>query len=168
MKRRDFIKTSAVAAGLAGCVKISPRLVAAGTDPSKNGATSTDNRPAEYLRRVQGDRFLPPQPVLGRPYQISPMLLAERIRRKIVPRRGFCSIAPGGSVSEAFISGNGAIISSCQVILTRSRSSSTTKACSCRGSDPWRPPIRRTSSRNCGKWCSMGNTRKRWRSCSSI
>ena len=109
MKRRDFIKTSAVAAGLAGCIKISPQLIAAGTDSSKNGATSTDNRPAEYLRRVQGDRFLPPQPVLGRPYQISPMLLAERIRRKIVPRRGFCSIAPGGSVSEAFISGNGAM-----------------------------------------------------------
>src|SRR5579859_3617440 len=109
MKRRDFIKTSAVSAGLAGCIKISPQLIAAGTDSSKNGATSTDNRPAEYLRRVQGDWFLPPQPVLGRPYQISPMLLAERIRRKIVPRRGFCGIAPGGSVSEAFISGNGAM-----------------------------------------------------------
>jgi len=34
------------------------------------------------------------------------MPLAERIRRKIVPRRGFCSLAPG---SGALLSGNGAV-----------------------------------------------------------
>ena len=34
------------------------------------------------------------------------MPLAERVRRKIVPQRGFCSLAPGG---EALISGNGAV-----------------------------------------------------------
>lgn len=31
------------------------------------------------------------------------------MRRKIVPRRGFCSIAPGSLVSESLISGNGAM-----------------------------------------------------------
>ncbi len=35
------------------------------------------------------------------------MSLAERVRRKIVPRRGFCSIAPGELVSESLTSGNG-------------------------------------------------------------
>jgi hypothetical protein len=34
------------------------------------------------------------------------MPLAERIRQKIVPQRGFCSLAPGG---DALISGNGAV-----------------------------------------------------------
>ena len=37
------------------------------------------------------------------------MPLAERVRRKIVPQRGFCSIAPGDLVSESLISGNGAM-----------------------------------------------------------
>jgi hypothetical protein len=40
---------------------------------------------------------------------MAPMPLAERVRRKIVPRRGFCSIAPGNLVSECLISGNGAM-----------------------------------------------------------
>ncbi|MBP8302904.1 MAG: glycoside hydrolase N-terminal domain-containing protein [Phycisphaerae bacterium] len=35
------------------------------------------------------------------------MALVERVKRKIVPQRGFCSIAPGDLVSEALISGNG-------------------------------------------------------------
>ena len=34
------------------------------------------------------------------------MPLAERIKRKIVPQRGFCSIAPGNDV---LLSGNGAV-----------------------------------------------------------
>jgi hypothetical protein len=37
------------------------------------------------------------------------MPLAERVRRKIVPQRGFCSTAPGTLVSDALISGNGAM-----------------------------------------------------------
>ena len=37
------------------------------------------------------------------------MPLAERVRRKIVPQRGFCSIAPGDLVSECLTSGNGAM-----------------------------------------------------------
>ena len=35
------------------------------------------------------------------------MPLAERLKRNIVPRRGFCSIAPGGTLSEGLTSGNG-------------------------------------------------------------
>ncbi len=112
MKRREFLKTSAAAAGLVG--SLTPlQALAAGENPAvipdSPGAAPLDNRPADYLRRVQGDRFLPGPPSLARPYPISPMPLAERLKRKIVPRRGFCSIAPGSLVSEALTAGNGAM-----------------------------------------------------------
>jgi alpha-L-fucosidase 2 len=107
MKRRKFVKTSAVAASLAGSLELSPLLAAAEKETPETGVPSKDNRPAEYLDRVQGDPFLPNPPEVGRPYPISPMSLEERIRRKIVPQRGFCSIAPGEVVREALTSGNG-------------------------------------------------------------
>src|SRR5271157_6428139 len=113
MKRRDLLKTSAAAAGLLGSLKISPTLAEAESDPQKTseqtGAPMTDNRPAEYLQRVRGDSFLPKPPAPARSYPVSPMPLAERIKRKIVPRRGFCSIAPGATLSEGLTSGNGAM-----------------------------------------------------------
>jgi len=109
MKRRDFIKTGAVAVGAVGSFKIVPMLAAAESESQKTGAPSADNRPAEYLHRVRGDRFLPQPPTPARSYPISPMPLAERVRRKIVPQQGFCSIAPGNIVSECLISGNGAM-----------------------------------------------------------
>ena len=82
------------------------------TTPQTNtflGTPATDIRPVEYLHRVQGDPFLPKMPLPARTYAISPMPLAERVRRKIVPQRGFCSIAPGTLVSESLTSGNGAM-----------------------------------------------------------
>ncbi|HXS93944.1 MAG TPA: glycoside hydrolase N-terminal domain-containing protein [Candidatus Limnocylindrales bacterium] len=104
MKRRDLLKTTVAAAGLMGTV--------AEGDPQKPSehaeAPPADNRPAEYLRRVQGDPFLP-KPPLHAGYSISPMPLAERIRRKAVPKRGFCSIAPAKAVKDTLISGNGAM-----------------------------------------------------------
>ena len=109
MKRRDFLKTGAAAAGLVGSLKIAPMLAATEGDSERIGTPPADNRPAEYLRRVQGDPFLPKPPAPARSYEVSPMPLAERVRRKIVPQRGFCSIAPGDLVSEALISGNGAM-----------------------------------------------------------
>jgi hypothetical protein len=79
------------------------------SSPSKSsgqaGAPPEDNRSADYLRRAQGDKFLPKPPVLVA-VSISPMPLAERVRRKIVPRRGFCSLAPA---SGALLSGTGAV-----------------------------------------------------------
>jgi hypothetical protein len=107
MKRRDFIKTGAVAVGAVGSLKMAPLLAAADSDPANAGAPSGDNRPAEYLHRVQGDPFLPKPPAPARTYAVSPMPLAERVRQKIVPQRGFCSVAPGDLVSEALITGNG-------------------------------------------------------------
>jgi alpha-L-fucosidase 2 len=109
MKRRKFVKTSAAVAGLMGSLEISPLLAATEEESPKTGVPMADNRPAEYLNRVQGVPFLPKPPAAGRSYPIPPMPLAERVSRKIVPQRGFCSIAPGDLVSEALTSGNGAM-----------------------------------------------------------
>lgn len=107
MKRRKFVKASAVAAGIAGSLELSPLLAAPEQDSHDTGLPEADNRPSEYLDRVQSDPFLPNPPEVGRPYPISPMPLEDRVRRKIVPQRGFCSISPGDQVREALISGNG-------------------------------------------------------------
>ncbi len=112
MKRRDFIKTGAVAAGIAGSLKFLPSLTAAESDSQKPPAPGAgDNRSADYLRRAQEDKFLPKPPVVADSspadaVKISPMPLAERVRRKIVPRRGFCSLSPS---SGALLSGTGAV-----------------------------------------------------------
>jgi len=109
MKRRDFLKRGAVAVGAVGSLKLAPMLAEAESNSAKTGAPSVDNRPADYLHRVQGDRFLPKPPAPARLYPISPMPLAERVRRKIVPQRGFCSIAPGDLVRDTLVTGNGAM-----------------------------------------------------------
>jgi alpha-L-fucosidase 2 len=120
MKRRDFLRKSAVAVGLAGTLKTLPTLMAGGSSapasspavPPVAGSAGTppvDNRSADYLRRVRADKYLPNAPSLGQAYAIPPMPLAERIKRKLVPQRGFCSIEPGDLVSESLTSGNGAM-----------------------------------------------------------
>jgi hypothetical protein len=78
------------------------------------GAARQEIRSAEYLRGAQADPYLPKLPVFAgsrqpAAVQVTPMSLAERVKRKIVPRRGFCSIAPGATLSEGLISGNGAM-----------------------------------------------------------
>jgi len=106
MKRRDFIKTGAVTAGLAGTLKFLPSLQAAESESPKPPAPGAgENRSADYLRWAQSDQFLPkpPAPVA---VSMAPMPLAERVRRKIVPKRGFCSLTPG---SGALLSGTGAV-----------------------------------------------------------
>jgi hypothetical protein len=105
MKRRDFIKTGAVAASVAGSLKILPPLLESESNPQSPPAASGDNRSTEYLRRARSDQFLPKPPEFA-DVPISPMPLAERVRRKLVPRRGFCSLAPGNG---ALLSGNGAM-----------------------------------------------------------
>ena len=107
MKRRNFVKKSAAAAGLVGTVEISPMFAAVEQESPQTGAPSGDNRPAEYLKRAQGAPFVPDVPEVAKPYPISTIPLEERISKKIVPQRGFCSITPGNVVREALISGNG-------------------------------------------------------------
>ena len=115
MKRRDFLKRSSIAAGLASSLNLLPSLMASESDPPKpSGQTGgpEDNRSADYLRRAREDKFLPKPAMFAdrsADVNISPMPLAERVKRKIVPRRGFCSIAPGATLAEGIISGNGAM-----------------------------------------------------------
>lgn len=107
MKRRKFVKTGAVAASLAGSLEISALIT---TDDNKFPdiqEPDTDNRPADYLNRVQNDPFMPHPRITARSYPVSPMPLDERVRRKVVPAKGFCSITPGKNVGEALLSGNG-------------------------------------------------------------
>ena len=105
MKRRDFIKTSVIAAGLASSLKS-----LAAENPSVSKPSAQEGVPsADYIRRAQQDQFLPKLPLLASGVsatQMSPMPLAERIKRKIVPKRGFCSTSSGNG---ALLSGNGAV-----------------------------------------------------------
>jgi alpha-L-fucosidase 2 len=119
MKRRDFIKKSAVAASMAGSTNLLPPLLASEHDSQKAlkrsdkaGVAQQDNRSVEYLRRVKKDRFLPKAPAfaqskLAPAVRISPMPLTERLKRNVVPRKGFCSLVPGRTTSEGITSGNG-------------------------------------------------------------
>src|SRR5271157_3082261 len=112
MKRRDFLKKSAAVVGMASAPELLPPLEASESAPQKpskpsvkTGAAPEENRSPEYLRRVQADKFLLQPPAFAESkltpsVRISPMALAERLKRNVVPRKGFCSITPGKTVSE--------------------------------------------------------------------
>ena len=109
MKRRDFLAKGTAVVGLAGSAELVPPLVADQSGASKRSAQE-EIRSAEYLRRAKQDNFLPKPPASPEssgPVPISPMPLPERIRRNIVPRRGFCSLSP--AADALLISGNGAM-----------------------------------------------------------
>ncbi len=107
MKRRVFIKNSAITVGLVGSTSLLLTTTkGCAQKPSRiSGVTPEEIRSAEYLRRAQSDPYLSKLPQFAN-RQFIPMPLEERISRKIVPQRGFCSLAPGG---EAHLSGNGAV-----------------------------------------------------------
>jgi alpha-L-fucosidase 2 len=124
MKRRNFLKTGA-AVGLFSATKpfavfttnegIPPKPARfPGRISGPAGAVHEEIRSADYLRRVRADKFLPQLPVFAESYQslpvqITPMALEERLKRKIVPRHGFCSKAPSKSVNDSLLSGSGAM-----------------------------------------------------------
>jgi alpha-L-fucosidase 2 len=107
MKRREFIKTGTAVTGLMASMEISSLLAEGEKQSTQTGISEADNRSTEYLSRVKKGRFLPNLPVPGKSYTVSPMPLKERIKRKVVPQKGFCSISPGSSVRDALTSGNG-------------------------------------------------------------
>ncbi len=104
MKRRDFLKNSAITVGLAGAptLLMAKAKVSDSKIPQIAGLDLEEIRSAQYLHKVQADLFLPKLPEYVKT-GISPMPLAERIRRKIIPPQGFCCLAPG----ETIMSGNG-------------------------------------------------------------
>jgi len=119
MKRRDFLTKGTLAAGLASSPNLLPPLEASDKEPQKPpqssgqaGAAPEEIRSGEYLRRSTADKYLPKIPAFVESHlpsdeKITPMPLAERLRRGIVPRQGFCSKIPGTTVSEGLTSGNG-------------------------------------------------------------
>ena len=119
MKRRDFLTKGTLAAGLASSPGLLKPLLASETGSTESTKTSPETakapgeiRSPEYLRRSKNDKFLTKMPDFAASYlspevKISPMPFEERLRRGIVPRRGFCSKIPGTTVSEGLTSGNG-------------------------------------------------------------
>ncbi|HMD78326.1 MAG TPA: glycoside hydrolase N-terminal domain-containing protein [Terracidiphilus sp.] len=127
MKRRDFlVKSTAAVVGLASSEKLLHSSTAG--EGGQQGSTQVSSPPTakaglgtgrgSSVARV-GDtaesKFPPKPPVfaasrLSPEVKISPMTLEERLRRGIVPRRGFCSTIPGTTVSEGLTSGNGAMV----------------------------------------------------------
>jgi hypothetical protein len=124
MKRRDFlVKSTAAVVGLAG----SDKLLHASTagEGGQEGSTQISNPPAAKAGTISGrgssaarlagtpkGKFPPKPPVfaasrLSPAVKVSPMALADRLRRGIVPRQGFCSTLPGTTVSSGLTCGNG-------------------------------------------------------------
>jgi hypothetical protein len=116
MKRRDFLTKGTLAAGFAGSPALLDPLLAgqaASTKPT-GGSPQPAQPPADirstgYLRRAREDKSLPKAPVHNRAslsgVKVAPMPIEERLRRGVVPRRGFCSIVPANDA--LLISGNG-------------------------------------------------------------
>ncbi|HEY6907062.1 MAG TPA: hypothetical protein VI230_06305, partial [Ignavibacteriaceae bacterium] len=114
MKRRVFIKKSAITAGLVGSSSLLLTTVAGCNENSSQNSgrkrvVQKEIRSDEYLKRMKSDKSLTKKPVFAESYLpekslIKSMPLKERLKRNIVPKRGFCSLAPGG---EALSSGNG-------------------------------------------------------------
>ncbi len=122
MERRAFLKNTTIAASVASFFESFFPFTASGTSSQKpteipslisdpSGAAQEEIRSAKFINRVRSDKYLPKPPVFAQSkltpaIQISPMSLEDRIRRKIVPQRGFCCLEPGG---EALSSGNGTV-----------------------------------------------------------
>jgi alpha-L-fucosidase 2 len=114
MKRRNFLKKGAVAAGLVTIPGTLLQITACNSQNQSSGSVTEPGeeiRSSEYLKKVRAEKYLPKPPVFARSKQtpaihISPMSLEDRVRHKLVPQRGLCSLAPGG---DALIAGNGAV-----------------------------------------------------------
>ena len=174
MKRRDFLKKSTFVAGLATSPNLIVPLVAETSETQKpfqpqrpRGAASAEIRSTGFLRRELAERDLPKPPAFAASYlststETSPMPLAERLRRNIVPRTGFCSIQPGRTTSEGVTSGNGAM----NIEVTCDPYSDQVLFHHESLLMPWRKSLRGSQGRGrmflkCGKWYWTGNTRKR-------
>jgi len=123
MKRRAFLLKTAVATSAASFIKAFFPSAASGMSSQKSsqdsgqisGPARTERkeiRSADYLRRVKADKYLTKPPAFAESkrtpaVRVSPMSLEKRLKRNIVPRHGFCSLAPGRTTSEGITSGNG-------------------------------------------------------------
>ena len=98
MRRREFLKKGTVAVGLASSPKLLPPLTANEGGPQEpsqisgpKGAAREEIRSADYLRRVRAEKYVTKPPAFAESkltpaVRISPMSLAERLKRNIVPK----------------------------------------------------------------------------------
>jgi len=119
MKRRDFLQKGTLVAGIAGTQTFIAPLLAAETKSTtsssanpKPSATPKELLSKEYLQRARSEKYPPKLPAIRKSetaagVSVLPMSLAERIKRNVVPRKGFCSLEPGKTVSDGLTSGNG-------------------------------------------------------------
>ena len=119
MKRRDFLKKGTLAAGLASSTGLLKPLMAgeSGSAESPQVSEQAEDAPkeirsAEFLRRARADEYLPKTPAFVDALRrtnvnVPAMPLNERLKRNLIPRRGFCSTAPGQTSSQGLTSGNG-------------------------------------------------------------
>ncbi len=116
MRRRDFLQKGTLVAGIAGSRSlISPLMGAEGMTAktlAENPAATKELRTEEYLRRSKAEKYPPKAPSFresrGTARElIAPMAISERLRRNILPRKGFCSLEPGEFIGDGVTSGNG-------------------------------------------------------------
>lgn len=120
MKRREFLKTGTIAAavfgaGLPQAVQAQAANGGEAPEPLSAGLNWTGGQePVQPYQLPTGSshELLPKLPLSieaitpnGAP--ISPMSLAERERKGVVPQRGLCSITPGEAFRDTLLSGNG-------------------------------------------------------------
>ena len=107
MDRRGFIKKSAIAAGSAGSLEKRRGLGRKKGNRSGGGARESFRRLSSACAAgpVTAEIADARESLRSPEARISPMPLAERVRRRIVPRRGFCSIVPDSDA--LLISGRG-------------------------------------------------------------
>ena len=120
MKRRVFLKKGTYAAGFVGSMNFIAPFTLKGMDFKKQSRIPEQSTSLKGMKKPvgkknaniklqYGNEILPKKPVLAQSklppeIRISAMPLEERLKRNVVPRRGFCCTSPGG---EAIISGNG-------------------------------------------------------------
>jgi alpha-L-fucosidase 2 len=119
MKRRDFLQKGTLVAGIAGAQTVMAPLLASETKAAtqtqvkaKVQAPPKELRSKEYLLRSKSEKSPAKLPAVRKSetaagVSVSSMSLAERLRRSVVPRNGFCSLEPGKTVSDGLTSGNG-------------------------------------------------------------
>jgi len=119
MKRRDFLQKGTLVAGIAGAQTVMAPLLASETNAAtqtqvkaKVQAPPKELRSKEYLLRSKSEKSPAKLPAVRKSetaagVSVSSMSLAERLRRNVVPRNGFCSLEPGKTVSDGLTSGNG-------------------------------------------------------------
>ena len=119
MKRRDFLQKGTLVAGIAGAQTVMAPLLASETKAAtqtqvkaKVQAPPKELRSKEYLLRSKSEKSPAKLPAVRKSetaagVSVSSMSLAERLRRNVVPRNGFCSLEPGKTVSDGLTSGNG-------------------------------------------------------------